>query len=71
MMRKAGIKTEIYPDNAKMKKQMSYADNKKIPYVVFIGQSEIENNTVTIKNMANGNQETISLDNLVEYFIKK
>ena len=71
MMRKAGIKTEIYPDNAKMKKQMSYADNKKIPYVVFIGQSEIENNTVTIKNMANGNQETIRLDNLVEYFIKK
>ena len=71
MMRKAGIKTEIYPDNAKMKKQMSYADNKKIPYVVFIGQSEIENNTVTIKNMANGNQETINLNNLIEYFKKK
>ena len=71
MMRKAGIKTEIYPDNAKMKKQMSYADNKKIPYVVFIGQLEIENNTVTIKNMANGNQETINLNNLIEYFKKK
>jgi histidyl-tRNA synthetase len=67
-MRKAGIKTEIYPEAAKMKKQMSYADNKKIPYVVFIGESEIENNTVTIKNMATGMQETISFDNLVEYF---
>ena len=67
-MRKAGIKTEIYPEAAKMKKQMSYADNKKIPYVVFIGEAEIENNTVTIKNMATGMQETISFDNLVEYF---
>ena len=70
-MRKAGIKTEIYPDSAKMKKQMSYADNKKIPFVIFIGQSEIENNTVTIKNMADGKQETIDLNNLVGYFKKK
>ena len=51
-----------------MKKQMSYADNKKIPYVVFIGEAEIENNTVTIKNMATGMQETISFDKIVEYF---
>ena len=67
-MRKAGIKTEIYPETAKMKKQMSYADNKKIPYVIFIGESEIENNTITIKNMVSGQQETISVNNLIEYF---
>ena len=67
-MRKAGIKTEIYPEAAKMKKQMSYADNKKIPYVIFIGESEIENNAVTIKNMVSGQQETISVKNLIEYF---
>ncbi len=67
-MRKAGIKTEIYPEAAKMKKQMSYADNKKIPYVIFIGESEIENNTITIKNMVSGQQETISVNNLIEYF---
>ena len=68
MMRKAGIKTEIYPDAAKMKKQMSYADTKKIPFVIFIGESEIENNTVTIKDMASGKQETIALENLVTFF---
>ena len=68
MMRKAGIKTEIYPDAAKMKKQMSYADTKKIPFVIFIGESEIENNTVTIKDMASGKQETIALENLVAFF---
>ena len=67
-MRKAGIKTEIYPEAAKMKKQMSYADNKKIPYVIFIGESEIENSTITIKNMVSGQQETISVNNLIEYF---
>jgi histidyl-tRNA synthetase len=68
MMRKASIKTEIYPDAAKMKKQMSYADTKKIPFVIFIGESEIENNTVTIKDMASGKQETIALENLVTFF---
>ena len=71
MMRKAGIKTEIYPDAAKMKKQMSYADTKKIPFVIFIGESEIENNTVTIKDMASGKQETIALENLVTIFKSK
>ena len=47
---------------------MSYADNKKIPYVIFIGESEIENSTITIKNMVSGQQETISVNNLIEYF---
>ena len=69
-MRKAGIKTEIYPDAAKMKKQMGYADTKKIPYVIFIGESEIENNTVTIKDMLSGKQETIAFDCLVDFFTK-
>ena len=59
-LRRAGVAVEIYPDAAKMKKQMSYADAKKIPYVAFVGESELENGTVTVKNMATGEQKTVA-----------
>ena len=70
MLRRVGIATEIFPENAKMKKQMSYADAKKIPFVAFIGESEMQNGTVTVKDMASGEQQTISAEKLVEYLQK-
>ena len=50
-IRNEGISCELYPDAAKMKKQMSYADDKKIPYVVLVGADEITNKILTVKNM--------------------
>ena len=64
-LRKAGVAVEIYPDAAKMKKQMSYADAKKIPFVAFVGENELANGTVTVKNMATGEQKTVDSGELV------
>jgi histidyl-tRNA synthetase len=61
MIRRYGINSEIYPDPVKLKKQMSYADAKNIPYVVIAGEEEIRNNEVTIKLMKTGKQMKISL----------
>ena len=44
------VRTELYPDAVKLKKQMSYADSKKIPYIIIAGEDEIKNNSITIKN---------------------
>jgi histidyl-tRNA synthetase len=60
----SGISAEIYPDTAKMKKQLSYADSKKIPLVIIAGEDEIKNNEVTIKNMLTGEQRKIRLSEL-------
>lgn len=57
-LRRAGISAELYPDAAKMKKQMAYANAKQIPWVAIIGESELEAGTVTIKNMTTGEQQT-------------
>lgn len=65
-VRAAGINAEIYPDSAKMKKQMSYADDKKIPFVVLVGSQEMKTGELTLKNMQTGEQEKISIDNLIE-----
>ena len=56
-LRGAGIKSELYPSSAKLKKQMAYADKKGIPYVVLVGTKEMESNTYTVKNMQSGAQE--------------
>jgi histidyl-tRNA synthetase len=61
MIRRYGINSELYPDPVKLKKQMSYADAKKIPYVIIAGEEEIKNNEVTIKVMKTGEQRKISL----------
>ncbi len=67
IVRKAGLNSEIYPDaNAKMKKQMSYADDKKIPFVVIVGSDEMESGLLSLKNMATGEQEKISIDNIIK-----
>jgi len=65
-LRAAGISTLVYPDAAKMKKQMEFANKSHIPYVVFVGESEIASNTLTVKNMATGEQRTVAMEGLME-----
>jgi len=64
-IRNAGINAELYPDRAKMNKQMTYADKKQIPYVAFIGDDELLNNSISLKNMKSGEQKTVTLDELL------
>ena len=64
-VRAAGIRAEIYPDSAKMKKQMSYANAKQIPFVVLAGDNEIAEGKVTLKNMETGEQKLVSDDELI------
>ena len=65
-LRAAGIAAEIYPDCAKMKKQISYANGLAVPYFAMIGESELANGTVSIKNMTTGEQQTVSHDELTK-----
>lgn len=66
VLRENNINTEFYPENTKLKKQFTYADNKLIPWVVIIGESELENNTLQLKNMKTGEQQTIEQQQLLE-----
>jgi histidyl-tRNA synthetase len=59
-LRQGGISAEIYPDAAKMKKQMSYADSRAIPYVAIVGESEMASGQLTLKDMRQGTQQTIT-----------
>ena len=63
-VRKAGIAAEIYPDNAKMKKQMEYANRRAIPYVIIIGSDEMAAGQATLKDMRNGEQTTVPFNEL-------
>ena len=63
--RKANIRTEIFPDSVKMKKQMAYANAKNIPFVVLAGDSEIEQGKVTLKDMESGEQTLVSSEELI------
>jgi len=65
-LRAKGINAEIYPEPAKMKKQMSYADNKKIPFVAIVGETEMSAGKVMLKNMKSGEQSLLSLDETME-----
>jgi len=67
ILRKHGIFCEIYPESAKLKKQRKYANDRKFPFVVLIGGQEMENSTCVIKNMNTGNQQTIKMEELVNY----
>ncbi len=64
-LRNKGIIAELYPDNAKMKKQMGYANKRRIGYAVLAGTSEIEKQTFTVKNMESGTQEEMNLGELI------
>jgi histidyl-tRNA synthetase len=67
VIQKLGITAEIFPEPAKIKKQMSYAHSKKISHVVIAGEDEIKNNEVTIKDMQSGDQKKIALDDIVSF----
>ncbi len=64
--RKAGIRTEMFPDKSKMKKQMNYANAKGIPFVVLAGENEIAANKFTLKDMASGEQKLVTGDELIQ-----
>ncbi len=67
-MRKAGIRTEMFPDPVKLKKQMSYANTKDIPFVAIVGETEMRENTVMIKDMATGTQTPVAKDAIATFF---
>jgi hypothetical protein len=69
-LREKGISCMVYPDCAKLKKQLSFADNRKIPYVVIAGSSEMSEGKVTLKNMTTGVQEALAKERLVEQWMK-
>ena len=64
-LRKNGVNSELYPDAAKMKKQMNYANKKGIPFVVLVGEDEMSSGLLTVKNMTDGTQSTMKLEDLV------
>ena len=64
-LRSKGIRAELYPDNAKMKKQMTYANRRNIPFVVLVGEQEMASNTYTLKDMKKGEQLTVPLEELI------
>lgn len=64
-LRKEGINSELYPDTAKMKKQMTYADNAHIPFVALIGEQEIAESKITLKNMKAGEQRSVTFEEMV------
>jgi len=68
-VRAKGIRAEIYPDAAKMKKQMSYANAKQIPYVVLAGENEIKEGKITLKNMETGEQQMLTPEELIQAIV--
>ncbi len=64
-LREAGIACEVYPESAKMKKQMEYANRRAVPWVVIVGSDELASGRATVKNMATGEQQTVAFDELI------
>lgn len=69
-LRQAGINTEVYPEPAKMKKQMGYADSNRIPFVAIVGSNEMESQTVMLKDMQSGEQKAVTKDELIAELTK-
>ena len=65
-VRKNGINAELYPSADKMKKQMNYANRKEIPFVALVGADEMEQEKVTLKNMATGDQQLVTSKELIK-----
>lgn len=65
-LRKAGINAEIFPDQAKMQKQMKWADQKKIPFVAIVGDQEMEQGKINLKNMITGDQQLVDLAEMIK-----
>lgn len=71
ILRSKGIKTEIYPEEVKLQKQMKYANDKKIPYVALLGQKEIEEGVIVLKNMISGEQTSLTVEQIIDLLSKK
>lgn len=69
-LRDKGINTELYPDPVKMKKQMSYANSNNIPFVALVGENEVKNELITLKDMSSGEQMSITPEALIKRFWK-
>lgn len=65
-LRKAGIRTEVYPDSAKMKKQMGYANTLGVPFVALVGESEMASGLVSLKDMATGEQQQLTVADIIK-----
>ncbi|MFW6101454.1 MAG: histidine--tRNA ligase [Bacteroidota bacterium] len=70
-LHKAGIKSEIYPDAAKMKKQMTYANNRGVEFVGLMGEDEIQRQVITVKNMATGEQGEMTMEELKKMLVEE
>jgi histidyl-tRNA synthetase len=66
-MRKEGIITELYPDEAKLKKQLAYANSKGIPFVAIVGEEERNKGKITLKEMTSGEQKQLTLEQVIEH----
>lgn len=71
LLRKANIKSEVYPDQAKIKKQMTYANKKSVAYVLIIGENEIKEGKYQLKDMKTGEQHQLTADEIIQFFIEK
>lgn len=69
-LRAKGINCEIYPDAAKLRKQFEYADKKQIPYFAIAGSNEVSSNTITVKNLSTGEQQSVPVGELENLFFK-
>ena len=65
-LRNAGIAAELYPSNAKLKKQFAYADKKGVPFTLMIGSAEMETGRYKLKNMQSGEQEELPMEQILE-----
>lgn len=65
-LRKEGVRCELYPEGAKMKKQMSYANNNRIPFVALVGEKEINEHAISVRNMESGEQFNYPVDSMIE-----
>ena len=70
-MRQAGIRTEVYPDKSKMKKQMSYANAMNIPFVALAGDNEIQEGKITLKNMLTGDQQLVTPEEMINIICQR
>ena len=68
-LRQKGISSEIYPDPAKLKKQLDYANKKRVPFVIVIGSEELSTGLLTLKNMESGEQQKLTLEQILEYIL--
>jgi histidyl-tRNA synthetase len=66
-LRKLGIKTDVYPTEAKIQKQLKYANSRRVPYVIFIGEKEVDENKFVVRNMARGTQNDYRLDSPADF----